>query len=309
MGAKGDRERSLLCVLNRAANSRLATRHREELERLCEARGYPVQILYLEDPKTFDEIERGVREERPLILAAGGDGTLNAVAGKLVGSTTALGALPLGTLNHFTKDLGIPQSLEAALAVALTGKATMVDVGEVNGNLFLNNSSIGVYPTLVRQREFLQQKGIGKWFAFARAFFSAFWRYPLVNVEVETNGKTVTSRTPFLFIGNNRYEFCAPHIGVRPSLTRGLLWACQAPEASRFKLLRMALFAMLGGASVKGALQFETEYLVVHSPKKQLQVATDGEVRCFKTPLRYRIRKAALRVMVPIDTVQKSGDP
>jgi diacylglycerol kinase family enzyme len=298
----------LICILNGAANSSGAAQQSDLIESFCEKRGYRVRVLYLGDSETISELDRGVRDGHPLILAAGGDGTLNAVASKLVGTITALGALPLGTLNHFTKDLGIPQSLESAIEVALDGAASIVDVGDVNGFVFLNNSSIGVYPSLVRQREFLQQKGIRKPFAFVRALFSAFWRYPMVSVQVETNGKEITTRTPFLFVGNNPYEFCVPRIGVRSSLTRGVLWACQAPEAGRFKLLRMAIFAMVGGSSVKGALRFETERLVVHSPKKHLHVTTDGEVRRLSTPLRYQIKKAALRVMVPMDKPKKSGN-
>jgi diacylglycerol kinase family enzyme len=298
----------LLCVLNGAANSSGAAQQRDQIMSYCKLRGYCARILYLHDSETFAELDRGVSAQHSVVLAAGGDGTLNAVASKLVGTTTALGALPLGTLNHFTKDLGIPQSLESAIAVALDGGISLVDVGDVNGVVFLNNSSIGVYPSLVRQRESLQQKGIRKPFAFVSALFSAFWRYPMVSVQVKTSGKEITTRTPFLFVGNNRYEFCAPRIGVRSSLTRGVLWACQAPEAGRFKLLRMAIFAMLGGSSVKGAIQFETERLVVYSPKKHLHVATDGEVQRLETPLRYQIKKAALRVMVPMDTARKPGN-
>jgi diacylglycerol kinase family enzyme len=299
------RTTELLCILNGAANSSGAEQQRAPIRSFCEANGRRVKLLYLDDPETAVELEQGVKDRHPVILAAGGDGTLNAVAAKLVGSVTALGALPLGTLNHFSKDLGIPQSLELAIATALGGSVSSVDVGDVNGWLFLNNSSIGVYPSLVRQRKFLQHKGFRKGRAFVRALFSAFWRYPMVSVQVEAKGREISSRTPFVFIGNNRYELDVPHIGARASLTRGVLWVCQAPEAGRFKLLRLAMYAMLGGSSAEGAIQFETTRLIIHSPKKHLYVATDGEVQRLATPLSYQIKTAALRVMVPVDKMPK----
>ena len=102
---------------------------------------------------------RAARENRLPVVAGGGDGTVNAVAGTLVGSDAALGVLPMGTLNHFAKDVGIPQNLEAAVRNIFTGQVTNVDVGEVNGRVFVNNSGVGFYPHFVRQREEQERHG------------------------------------------------------------------------------------------------------------------------------------------------------
>ena len=85
---------------------------------------------------------RAVADGAPVVVAGGGDGTINAVASALVGSQTRLGVLPLGTLNHFAKDMNIPLDLDAAVANAVRGKTARVDVGEVNGRIFLNNSCL-----------------------------------------------------------------------------------------------------------------------------------------------------------------------
>ena len=107
------------------------------------------------------EAARHAARQKPwAIVAGGGDGTINAVASTLVGSNIALGVLPLGTLNHFAKDLNIPLELEAAAHNIIAGHASQIDVGEVNGRIFLNNSSLGLYPTLVRQRK-KQQEQLG----------------------------------------------------------------------------------------------------------------------------------------------------
>src|SRR3954469_13335443 len=82
----------------------------------------------------------------PLLIVGGGDGTIGAAASALVGSDTRLGILPLGTLNHFARDLGLPAKLEEAAAVIAAGRERRVDVAEMNGRTFINNSAIGLYP-------------------------------------------------------------------------------------------------------------------------------------------------------------------
>jgi len=105
----------------------------------------------------------------PALVAGGGDGTINAVASQIVGTGKKLGVLPLGTLNHFAKDIRIPMDIEEAARVIIGGRTAEIDVGEVNGLLFLNNSSLGLYPSLVRDREAKQRRGFAKWLAFLGA--------------------------------------------------------------------------------------------------------------------------------------------
>src|SRR6185503_11143696 len=84
-----------------------------------------------------------------VVVAAGGDGTVSAVASCVKGSGATMGVLPMGTLNHFARDLGIPPKLEDAIAVLARGLRVAVDLGEVNGRVFVNNASLGVYPDMV----------------------------------------------------------------------------------------------------------------------------------------------------------------
>ncbi len=243
---------------------------------------------------------RAVGKNRQPVVAGGGDGTVNAVAGALVGTDTALGVLPMGTLNHFAKDLGIPLGLEAAVRNIFTGQITKIDVGEVNGRVFVNNSGIGLYPHIVRQREEQQRHGHVKWVAFVLAVGSVLRRYARLRVRLHMDEAEALARvTPFLFVGNNRYEIAGLEIGRRASLDSGRLWVCMAPRTGRRNLVRMALRALMGRVTNHELNAFETEEFWVQTGTPRLNVSTDGEVSIMDAPLHYRIRPHALGVIVP----------
>jgi diacylglycerol kinase family enzyme len=244
---------------------------------------------------------RGVEEGAQLIAAGGGDGTINAVASVVVDSGVTFGVLPLGTLNHFAKDLGIPLDLGEAVRNLATGTPTKVDVGEVNGRIFLNNSGLGLYPDIVRDREKQQHRlGRGKWPAALWAGVSALRRYPFLSMRFDVNGEHLARRTPFVFIGNNPYTMEGLSIGARERLDAGVLSLYVAQRPTRFGLLRFAFDAL------RGKLGATRDFDVVHAPeleidthRRRLRVATDGEVTVMNPPLRYRVRPGALTVLVP----------
>jgi diacylglycerol kinase family enzyme len=245
-----------------------------------------------------------------LVVAGGGDGSMNAVASEIVGEgTTAgirFGVLPMGTLNHFAKDLGIPLELDAAIRNLTTGIPVSVDAGEVNGRIFLNNSGLGLYPDIVRDREKQQSRlGRGKWPAALWASLAALRRYPFLSIRLDVEdeqGKRqrLARRTPFVFIGNNAYTMQGLAIGARERLDAGTLSLYVAQRPTRFGLLRFALDAL------RGRLGDERDFDVLHAAafeidthRKRLRVATDGEVTIMAAPLRYRSLPGALTVLVP----------
>lgn len=242
-----------------------------------------------------------------LVAAGGGDGTMNAVASVLAGTDVHFGVLPLGTLNHFAKDLGIPLELEAAVRNLAEGKPKRVDVGEVNGRIFLNNSSLGLYPDIVRDRERQQRRlGRGKWPAALWATVAALRRYPFLSMHLEVNGARLARRTPFVFIGNNRYTMEGLAIGERERIDDGLLSLYVAERPTRLGLLRFAFDAL------RGKLADRPDFDVLHAPaleidtrRQRLRVATDGEVNLMTPPLRYRVRPGALTVIVPGGRIPK----
>lgn len=235
------------------------------------------------------------------VVAGGGDGTLNSVASRLVGTKTQFGVLPMGTLNHFARDLGIPTEPEGALKVIAEGHAIDVDVGEVNGAFFLNNSGLGLYPDIVRDRKRQQNRlGRGKWLAFAWAVWGALRRFPFLTARLTLNGESILQRTPFVFVGNNAYEMQGFQIGTRARLDKGVLSIYVAHNPSRLGLVLLGLRALFG--RLRQASEFHA-YVVrearVDTPRRRLRVSTDGEIQEMAPPFLYRVHAGALRVLVP----------
>jgi len=243
---------------------------------------------------------RAVSEHLGPIVAGGGDGTVSAVASKLAGTDTALGVLPMGTLNHFAKDVGIPVNLEAAVYNLFTGQIRKVDVGEVNGRVFVNNSGVGFYPHFVRQREEQERRGYVKRIAAVLALRALIRRYFRLRMKLHMDQtQALDHLTPFLFVGNNRYETSGLDIGRRHNLDSGRLWVCTAPKTDGENIWRAALRTLVGRPTDQDLNVFETEELSVDPRTARVNVSTDGEVSVMNAPLHYRIRPRALKVIVP----------
>lgn len=273
-----------------------------QIESRFRAAGAQARVHVVERGADLGEATRSLLREQPQrLVAAGGDGTVSAVASVLAGSGVPLAVLPLGTLNHFARDLGIPDDLDAAVRVALGGTVREIDVGEVNGRIFVNNSSVGLYPAMVRRRERQRrQLGRGKWHAMLWAGYTALRAHPFLDLLLEVRGAEHRRRTPFLFVGNNVYRMQGFDIGVRERLDGGVLSLYLAHRTGRLGLLLLALRALLGrlydGDDFEAAT---TGRLRIDARHKRLLVSRDGEVEPIELPLEYRIRPRALRVVVP----------
>ena len=234
-------------------------------------------------------------------IAAGGDGTVNAVAGAVAGTERAMGVLPLGTLNHFAQDLNVPLDLEAAAKVISDGETSWVDAAKVNGLVFVNNSSLGAYPAMVMDRERMKKSGRNKWSALVAASARAFVRFRHLHVEMMVDGHSRSCTTPFLFVGNNEYRLDGMRLGRREHLNGGVLSLYLAPGASRLGVLRMAIAAVFG--RLKQTPEYEEilvqEFTVRVHGRRRIRVSLDGEVRRMPGPLQYRILPGALKVLVP----------
>ena len=244
--------------------------------------------------------QRAAQSDAETIVAGGGDGTISSVASVIIGTDKRLGVLPFGTMNHFAKDLGVPLDLAGAVAIIAAGHESNVDVGEVNGHIFINNSSLGLYPSLVHRREKQQQLGWGKWPAYLWAALAVLRRYPFLNVHVGVDGADLKSRTPFVFIGNNAYEMETLSIGGRAHLDQGKLSLYMTNRTGRLGLIRLALRALLGGLhQEKDFVALSTKNILVETNHKRVRVALDGEVTSIAPPLHYHVRPGALRVLTP----------
>lgn len=246
---------------------------------------------------------RAAQSESEKIVAAGGDGTLNVVAAAVQGTGKTFGVLPLGTFNHFAKDLHIPLDLQGAAETIIAGHSTLVDIGEVNSHIFLNNSSLGLYPSMVSERKRHQRLGTGKWPAFFWAGLTVFRRYPFMEVRLITNGNEFVSRTPLVFVGNNEYEMEGFNVGARACLNAGKLSLYITHRTGRWGLIRLVLRALLDGVSKeKDFIALSTEEIWLKTRHRHVRVAVDGEVMVMQPPLHYRVRPLSLRVLVPRET-------
>jgi diacylglycerol kinase family enzyme len=255
--------------------------------------------------RTGGELEtlvRGAVTEHPrMVIAAGGDGTISTAAAALAGTDITLGVLPFGTLNHFAKDLGIPLELEASVQNILENNVIAVDVAEVNGRVFINNSSLGLYPDMVRDRERQQTRlGRGKLRSLLWASLSVLRKFPFIVVRIDVESLKREFVTPVVFIGNNEYQMAGFNIGERESLERGVLSIYVVKKHRRAALVWLSVAALLG--RLEQGRDFEslnTTELVIETPRSRVLVSTDGEVQPMSAPLHYRIRPRNLRVIVP----------
>jgi diacylglycerol kinase family enzyme len=232
------------------------------------------------------------------LVAAGGDGTVSAVASVAAGHGVPFGVLPLGTLNHFAKDAGLPAETGPAIETLRGGTTRAVDIGEINGRIFLNNASLGIYPRLVWERDAEQQKGRRKWVAFGIALMRVWRRYRTLTVRMRIDGREYIRRTPFVFIGNGRYASEGLRLGARAALDGGVLSVFVAPYCGRFELVRVAFRALAGRLETESKFEsFEGRELTIDTARRRVSVALDGEVAIMTPPLTCRVRPAALRLI------------
>jgi diacylglycerol kinase family enzyme len=248
-------------------------------------------------------LERAAKGDVAAVIVGGGDGSIRTVASVLGGSGVPLGIIPLGTRNHFAKDLGIPLSVAEAVAVIAAGELRSVDVGEVNGHTFINNSSIGVYPYMVLDRERRRSSGAhGRWTAMLLAILRALRHFPLRRLSIRAEGRSEPWRSPLVLIGNNEYALTGLSLGNRERLDRGELCVYVTNKQSRLALFWLACRSILGLVDPSELRIIKLSVAEIRSRTSRLLVACDGEVEIMRPPLHYRSKPGALRVFTPTIT-------
>jgi diacylglycerol kinase family enzyme len=247
-------------------------------------------------------VEQGAK----LVVIGGGDGSVGAAAAAVADTGTRLGILPLGTLNHFARDLGIPLDLDGAAALIATGSEHRVDIAEMNGRAFVNNSAVGLYPLMVVDRDAQRHRlGRSKRLAMAVASVRTLARFGHQRLTLTVNDQKAQIDTPLLFVGNNDYRLEMPGAGRRDTLDGGELCVLVMRSKTRAGFLAATLRALLGRARHQDMVRLEqVERLGVDSGRSRLTMSLDGEVLRVEPPLDYRIRKRALRVIAPGKTAE-----
>jgi diacylglycerol kinase family enzyme len=274
-----------------------------------EATGVDADVRMTEPADIFEALKEAAGAPGlDAVVAGGGDGTLSCAAGHLADSGRPFGILPLGTLNHLARDAGIPFGIEEAAAVIAAGHVRDVDVAEVNGRVFVNNSSVGLYPDMVRLREAQQERiGRGKRLAMLSAGFASLRAFRRHRLWISASGLETPIRTPLLFVGNNRYQVNLFGLGRREALDAGELCLYAIRAGSRLHLLWAGIRGVFGRLDQQR--DFITAYVSeaeIGSNRPMLAVSVDGETERMETPLRYRIRPKALRLIVPADVEEQA---
>jgi diacylglycerol kinase family enzyme len=244
-----------------------------------------------------------VRENKlDAIMAGGGDGSIRTVAGVLAGTDVPLAVLPLGTLNHFARDLGIPLAPRDAVAFLAEGTVRSIDVAHMNGEIFLNNSSIGLYPFLVLEREKQRRrKHLPKWLAMLWAALRVPRHLPLFRLTVRIEGSAEACHTPLVFIGNNAYRLDLAAFGRRERLDAAQLSVFVARSQTPLAFFWLVCRVILGRSKPARDMRIVNGKTAdIESGRHHLLVAFDGEVELLRPPLHYEIAPGALRVYAPL---------
>jgi diacylglycerol kinase family enzyme len=206
----------------------------------------------------------------------------------------------MGTLNHFAKDAGVPLDLEAAAAAIALGDVRRVDVAEVNGHPFINNSSIGLYPRAVREREARPRRWASKRLAMVGAALRVLQSMPRHHVRLTVDGEPAVRTTSFVFVGNNTYRTGFGTLGQRGRVDGGTLSVFHVGRPDRRTVLALAARSLVGRLQESEQLEArEARQVVVEMRRPRVHVSLDGEVVRMRAPLTYTIRPKALPLLVP----------
>jgi diacylglycerol kinase family enzyme len=270
-----------------------------EIEQILHRRGADYEIAVVAGEEISSTARRMAGQGFEIIAAGGGDGTVNSVAAEVVSSSAALGVLPLGTLNHFARDLGISTDIKQATELLVKGQTSQLDYATVNEHLFLNNSGVGLYPHLVRRRQ-IDEPRMGKWPA---ALLSA-WRlakrpFTCLDLQIVCGKVKRNVRTPFIFIGNNDYRIDAMGLNNRERLDEGCLVVYAHNGGNRFRLALNGLLVTAGFSRHLDWVTLRGNTVTVTGQSASLDVTRDGEIITLSLPLEYRVHAGKLKVVAP----------
>jgi diacylglycerol kinase family enzyme len=298
-------------VINGSAGSAQGEARRNELEATLVAQGLPFEFFSAASggdmPACAARAVRRAQQERGLVVAVGGDGTINTVAQALQGAEAPLGVLPAGTFNYFARAHALPEDTADAVALWRDGLPQPVQAGWVNEQLFVVNASIGLYPKLLRARE-EDNARLGRWRVVAAwaALRTVLRDNRSLHLDLDSDGQTERVRTPTLFVGNNALQleqFGLPHA---QALDNGsALAAVRVRPLGSWRLIGLALRGLMGslGPAPEVSATLVRDLRVAprgRRARRPLAVAFDGELRTMQPPLHFRVAPAALRLIKPV---------
>ncbi len=282
----------------------------EQLMTIWSEYGFEIQVFDLSSEPNIETLMQKVLmrhqqfDDIGVIVAAGGDGTLNAVASQLLHQAIPLGVLPLGTFNYVARVLNIPLDVLEAAKVIATGEPRASHVARINDQIYLNNASLGLYPLFIKKRELYNQKfGRFPLHAYTSGLDVLIRDRKQLKLEIEVDHKRYPVETPLLFLGNNQLQLKEMNLKIAQSAALGEVAGVILAKTDKVSLFK-TLIQLIRGKLEQAAdvYSFSANQVTVYSKKATLTVAIDGEIKEMRTPLKIHVEKNALNIMVPYDS-------
>lgn len=260
------------------------------------------------DPRTDlgrildEEIAAGARS----VVAAGGDGTAMALAQEMLGRDAAMAVLPLGTFNYFARGLGLSETPEEAARSLLTADRRPIRIGTVNGQAFLNNASLGIYPSILKEREDVYRRWGRRRLMAHWSVLRTFWRFqsPMHITLTLPDGTRQEARTPLLFVARSAYQLQRFGLAGEEAIARDRMALLIGRGQTRAELFRLAWRLVTRRMQLGRDYDLvEAERVRVETRRAQPLLAFDGEKRREQGPFDFAMSDAPLDILIP------SGDP
>ncbi|MDR3503650.1 MAG: diacylglycerol kinase family protein [Legionella sp.] len=250
--------------------------------------------LYDTSPEDLSKIIRKCTKKHNIILVGGGDGTIRTAAHHCVHTPIILGILPLGTLNHFAKEMGLPIGVDELVASLKKHQTSKIDLAKVNDLIFINNSSIGFYPKFADKRD-QYSKYYNKWLSYIPGFIESLKKHKSFNLAIKSKNLDLSLHTSFLMISNNVYSYEFPIEIKRESFQQALLgiYYFKQGKIRIFKLIKH-LFSSKNLFEINHS-EYPIEIHFCH--EKEVTLSLDGETTKVKTPLYYEILPGSLTLL------------
>ncbi|RJF99683.1 diacylglycerol/lipid kinase family protein [Noviherbaspirillum saxi] len=296
---------SITVILNAGAGGTAAQMTRSRIEQALSALDYPCTIVEVASGQKLLEVGRkavlNASQTGGIVVAAGGDGTVNTIASLCCEYRVPLGIIPAGTFNYFARDLGIPEDPDAAAKLLLAGDIAQVSVGYVNGKLFLNNASFGLYSKLIRNREEDKARfGRFRVVAVLSALFSLLSGVRPFGVQLQIGNESLLRKTSMVFVANNLLQLSKLDTDLAGATPEDRLAVFVLRPTGRLDMLRLLLRGAFRNLASDPHLEtFCTDAFDTETRRRHVDVVVDGEIVRCATPLSFRVARHALGVIVP----------
>ncbi|MEB8329534.1 YegS/Rv2252/BmrU family lipid kinase [Flavobacteriaceae bacterium KMM 6897] len=270
------------------------------LKTYFEEESYTIKVKYSTFKKQAIILTReSITEGASIIVACGGDGTINEVASCLVRTPIILGIIPIGSGNGLASNLQIPLNVEKAIAIIKNKKKTCIDVGSINDRYFFSNTGIGFAASVIKNYE--KRRTHTLW-GYIAATFKSFKEFKDIEKSEVSIDKSHIMDNPFMiFISNSNELGYKVSLTPKASLQDGYLDVVIIPKIGRLKIVFLILLMLFKKQHIlKEVKTFQTKKLQLDKNKGgNFEPQIDGDVQVLEEKsLTIALEERALNVFV-----------